>query len=593
MDRAIVYVGAIPLETDILNTNKNSMVGLSKLSAAILGTTTLVNGFTCIPTGPASLQVQVTAGEIYSLQNTDSTAYSTLAADTVNQLIKQGIQLGTVTLSAPAPATGGQSINYLVQVTYQDSDLLPVVLPYYNASNPSQAYSGPANAGTTNNTVRKGLATVGIKTGISAATGSQVTPTVDAGYTALFVVSVANGQTQITAPNIATSGLAPFISETLTQKISQTTGDARYVQSANIQNNLLSYFVAAGAADALTGTLASTLTALVDGMEFLGKASAANATTTPTLNLTLGSTATGVKTIVKGSNQPLATGDIAGAGYPCVFVWNSGYNAWVLINPANGVTTISQPIVGTTRNAKMSVAAAAATGTFTADEVIVETALGGTAFKLSSYSQTCNLATTGAGGMDTGTAPVSGFVSLYAISKAGGATPSILACNATTSSGSVYSGANLPATYTASALIGIWPTNGSSQFVAGLISDPLGRKFQYKTYSVIFTANAATSAFTVQSISGAVPAVAKYASVLSATTSTTTGINSAAAGDSTGTGAKTSISAVTSGTLAIGGASVTANATLSDVPLITPQTIYLVGSTTTNTWNVYVTDFSW
>lgn len=215
MDRQLVYPGAIPLETDILSTNKNAMVGLSKLAAAVLGTTTLVNGFTCIPTGPASLQVQVTAGEIYSLQNTDGTAYSSLAADTVNQIVKQGIQLGTITLNAPATATAGQSINYLVQVTYQDTDANPVVLPYYNASNPPQAYSGPNNAGTTNNTVRKGVATVGIKAGISAATGSQVTPAPDAGYTGLFVVTVANGQTQITSPNIVTLATAPFINNTL------------------------------------------------------------------------------------------------------------------------------------------------------------------------------------------------------------------------------------------------------------------------------------------------------------------------------------------------------------------------------------------
>jgi hypothetical protein len=230
MDRQIIYVGQVPLETDLLNTNKNVMVGLSKLAAALLGTTTLVNGFTCIPTGPASLQVQVTAGEIYILQNIDGTAYSSLAADTAHQIVKQGILLDTVTLNAPAPVTGGQSINYLVQVTYQDTDALPVVLPYYNASNPSVAYSGPANAGTTNNTVRKGVATVAIKAGISAATGSQVTPTVDAGYTPMFVVTVANGQTQVTAPNIVTSGIAPFITETLTQKISQATGDIRYAQ---------------------------------------------------------------------------------------------------------------------------------------------------------------------------------------------------------------------------------------------------------------------------------------------------------------------------------------------------------------------------
>jgi hypothetical protein len=62
-------------------------------------------------------------------------------------------------------------------------------------------------------------------------------------------------------------------------------------------------------------------------------------------------------------------------------------------------------IVGGARNAKMSVATASATATFTASELLVETALGGQAFKLANFSKTINLATTGAGGMDTGTAP--------------------------------------------------------------------------------------------------------------------------------------------------------------------------------------------
>ena len=82
MDRQIVYPGAIPLETDLLNTNKNAMIGLSKLAAAILGTSTFLNGLACTPTGPASLQVYVAPGEIYSLQNIDGTAYSSIAADT-------------------------------------------------------------------------------------------------------------------------------------------------------------------------------------------------------------------------------------------------------------------------------------------------------------------------------------------------------------------------------------------------------------------------------------------------------------------------------------------------------------------------------
>lgn len=136
------------------------------------------------------------------------------------------------------------------------------------------------------------------------------------------------------------------------------------------------------------------------------------------------------------------------------------------------VAAASAP-VGSSRNAKMSVTSAGASGTFTADEIIVATALGGTSYRLGSYSQTINLSTTGAGGMDTGSAPVSGFVSLYAIAKTDG-TKNILACNVTTSAGSIYSGANLPSGYSASALIGFWPTNGSGQFVPGLI---LGRKF--------------------------------------------------------------------------------------------------------------------
>ncbi|MDA5495940.1 hypothetical protein PGS50_22215, partial [Yersinia intermedia] len=62
-------------------------------------------------------------------------------------------------------------------------------------------------------------------------------------------------------------------------------------------------------------------------------------------------------------------------------------------------------VVGTSRNAKMSIPSASATATFTADELIVQTALGGLQYKLSSFSNTVNLATTGAGGMDTGTVP--------------------------------------------------------------------------------------------------------------------------------------------------------------------------------------------
>ena len=215
MDRVQVFPGAIPLETDLLNTNKNTMVGLAKLAAAMLGTSTQVNGLSVIATGPASLQVNVTPGEIYQLVNLDGTAYSSLAADTTHQIVKQGILLDQVALNCPAPATAGFSVNYLIEATYSDVDALPVVLPYYNASNPAVAYSGPANAGTTNNTVRQGKVTLTAKAGTAATTGTQTTPAADAGYVGLYVVTVANGQTQITAPNIVQAAGAPVINTTL------------------------------------------------------------------------------------------------------------------------------------------------------------------------------------------------------------------------------------------------------------------------------------------------------------------------------------------------------------------------------------------
>jgi hypothetical protein len=147
MKRQIVYSGAIPLETDLLNTNRNVMIGLGKLASATLGSTTQVTGFACTPTSPASLQINIGAGEIYSMQNVDGTAYSSLAADTTHQILKQGILLDGLALTCAAPTTAGQSINYLVQAAFAETDSSSVVLPYYNASNPSQAYSGPNNNG--------------------------------------------------------------------------------------------------------------------------------------------------------------------------------------------------------------------------------------------------------------------------------------------------------------------------------------------------------------------------------------------------------------------------------------------------------------
>jgi hypothetical protein len=210
-DRQIVYAGAIPQEVDILATNKFAMVGLGYLALDLLGSGTAVSGLACTATAPASLNVQIGPGRLYSLQNVDNTAYSSLPIDSAHQILKQGILADALALGCAAPGTFGFSINYLIQASYQDLDVNLVTLPYYNVNNPTQAFSGPGNNGTAQATTRSSTIVISAKPGTAATTGTQTTPAPDAGFVGLYVVTVANGQTTITSANISTVSTAPFI----------------------------------------------------------------------------------------------------------------------------------------------------------------------------------------------------------------------------------------------------------------------------------------------------------------------------------------------------------------------------------------------
>lgn len=121
-------------------------------------------------------------------------------------------------------------------------------------------------------------------------------------------------------------------------------------------------------------------------------------------------------------------------------------------------------VIGMSRNARMNVAAASSTATFTADELIVGTALGGKQYRLSSFNKTINLAITGPGGMDAGAPPVTGFVALYAIYNPAIRDSALLSVNATAAvAPEICPGSSLPAGYTASALVAVVPV-ASSQF---------------------------------------------------------------------------------------------------------------------------------
>ena len=210
MDRVIVYDGALPQTTDVLNAGKFALIGQALQNQALLGSNTVVAGLGCTPTLPsATLAVVVGAGSIYQQDETDATAYGDLGTDT-SVIIKQGILRSPVTLSITPPSTSGFSQVYLVEAVISDVDAGSAVLNYYNSANPASPFSGPANAGTSNFTTRTSLCAIALKAGIAAATGSQVTPTPDAGYVGLFAVTVANAQTMILSTNIVQLPTAPF-----------------------------------------------------------------------------------------------------------------------------------------------------------------------------------------------------------------------------------------------------------------------------------------------------------------------------------------------------------------------------------------------
>ncbi|WP_407146225.1 hypothetical protein [Bradyrhizobium sp. ORS 86] len=268
-DRTIVYDGALPQANDILNTSKFAMLGDAFMALATLGNSgsnpsTVVAGLACTPTLPASLQVNVGPGVIFSVDQVDATAYGDLGTDS-NQVYKMGIREATGTLTITPPSTSGFSQVFLVQAILSDIDAGSTVLSYFNSANPSIPLSGPSNSGISQNTTRTCVCTVALKAGVAATTGTQVNPAPDAGYTALYYITVANGATQITSGNIVQvgGGFEPFVNTALP-----------YMPRA-VQTGGWNWVVDSGTASNLVVTMSPAPLAYVGGLEVKVKVSAA------------------------------------------------------------------------------------------------------------------------------------------------------------------------------------------------------------------------------------------------------------------------------------------------------------------------------
>ncbi|MBW5851777.1 phage tail protein, partial [Yersinia enterocolitica] len=200
-------------------------------------------------------------------------------------------------------------------------------------------------------------------------------------------------------------------------------------------------------------------------------------------------------------------------------------------------------------------------------------------YLLTSFNKTINLATTGAGGMDTGTVPATGFVALYAIYNPATQVSALLAVNTTSVlAPEVYGGANMPSGYIASALVSVWRT-ASSQFVIGYQVD---RKIAL-TSAIAINGNTQQASYTAIPLTAIVPVNAKTVSGTRGVTSTTSGasIYNNVASSSSGLSPQP-----------MSGATVVANMDFSsaflDLPIVTAQTIYYAATASAGTMTMSV-----
>ncbi|MFM0328164.1 phage tail protein [Paraburkholderia strydomiana] len=248
--------------------------------------------------------------------------------------------------------------------------------------------------------------------------------------------------------------------------------------------------------------------------------------------------------------------------------------AGLTLDPANrsqllaAIQAMFAPVIGSVRNLRMTVAPGASTGALTADEITVGTALGGKKFLLPNFNKTINLAATGPGGMDTGTATANGFLGLYAMYNPSAALSATNPCLVGHMEGAsalttTYTYANAPAGYIASSLVAVVPISAvAGQFAAFNMMD---RKVQIVAATVY--SNSSASSIPLTSITTtAVPYSAKrFQGSLSLTNSASGSAIFSFYGDANGCGViQFSLNTQTAGGNLFG---------LSNIEMATPRTV--------------------
>ncbi|KDE19652.1 hypothetical protein AZ09_10290 [Acetobacter aceti 1023] len=184
MDRLITYSGQIPLDTDILRVGRYAKIGVGNLAMQLYGANSAAWGFG-VTRSTSAMSLTIAPGFILSVAPVDAAAIGGngggLPAD-VGTTENQYYSTSNTVITIPAAGTV-----YTVYGHCYEQDTDDTVLPFYNASNPSQTQAGPNNLGNSLPTVRSGVVDLIV---------ALEEPSVDIGFVLpLFTVSVPTGST--------------------------------------------------------------------------------------------------------------------------------------------------------------------------------------------------------------------------------------------------------------------------------------------------------------------------------------------------------------------------------------------------------------
>ncbi|MGI4748128.1 MAG: hypothetical protein ACRYFY_19100 [Janthinobacterium lividum] len=199
MDRQIVYVGAVPLDTDQLLQSRNTMIALGYLAKMTIGDgAACADGFACTPGG--GLAVSIGPGSMSFPTVIDTGAYGALPPDG-DPLLKIGVNTAPMVVTLPGAG------EFVISANVVETQAGSAPIAYVNAADPTRTLIGVQGNGQAQGTVVQQRV---VMTATSPAS-------VSAGSSPLWHISVPASATTVTAGMIARAAGAPFLQVKLPQ----------------------------------------------------------------------------------------------------------------------------------------------------------------------------------------------------------------------------------------------------------------------------------------------------------------------------------------------------------------------------------------